>query len=310
MEEVVSYSQNREDLFIASFFPDISKGFYVDVGAYHPTLQSVTKFFYEKGWSGINIEPQKEYIKLLNKDRKRDVNLNVGVASKRGKLELREYAGGGLSTFSKNMKQSYDDDTFMRGIGFQDYEVDIVTLADIFKEHVREGQDINFLKVDVEGLEYEVLQGNDWSKYRPQLICIESNHIVKDWRPLLKEKGYIKVFFDGLNDYYLEKGAIKREKMFDFPAMFLAGKNIVPYELKRKIDTLEDRQRDYDWLKDELAKNVAEVQNLSSRISVLQDKYDKQMILDQSIKHHIKMLASLAKRRIESKVKRIRGLNE
>ncbi len=68
---IITYAQNREDIILHSFLMDVKKGFYVDVGAYHPIIDSVTKYFYEMGWSGVNIEPQSEFVQLLKTDRKK-----------------------------------------------------------------------------------------------------------------------------------------------------------------------------------------------------------------------------------------------
>ena len=97
---------------------------------------------------------------------------------------------------------------------FSDVSVELRTLRSIFEQH--EVKVINFMKVDVEGLELEVLKSNDWSRYRPEIICIEANHIVDDWRGYIASCGYYLVFFDGLNEYY----AISEEvgSRFDYVA--------------------------------------------------------------------------------------------
>ena len=100
---LVSYAQNREDIILSAFFPDLNDGFYVDVGANHPISDSVTKLFYDKGWRGINIEPIKSLHKKLEKDRPEDINLAVGVSSKNGTAKFSEFDIDGLSTFSDEM---------------------------------------------------------------------------------------------------------------------------------------------------------------------------------------------------------------
>ncbi len=85
------------------------------------------------------------------------------------------------------------------------------------------------MKVDVEGMEHEVLRGNDWKKYRPELICIESNHIKVNWHKLLDTVGYKKFFNDGLNDYYAEERS-KLVEQFTFPeSVFMKYPKIVPF---------------------------------------------------------------------------------
>lgn len=209
----VYYAQNREDLILSAFFPDIEEGFYVDIGAYDPDFESVTKLFYAKGWRGINVEPQMDNYKKFTTKRHKDINVNVGISSKPGKLQLRSYANGGLSTFSEEMKDEYRRNGSPATNEYEDIEVETVTLRALFKEHAP--SKIHFMKVDVEGLEYEVLSSNDWGKYRPEVLCIEANHVSKDWGVLLQASNYEKVFFDGLNSYYTDKNT-DRSEHFDY----------------------------------------------------------------------------------------------
>jgi FkbM family methyltransferase len=239
---IVSYAQNREDIILNGFFKDIEKGFYVDVGANHPTVDSVTKMFYEHGWRGINVEPNQRLYKLLKQDRPEDINLNVGVSSRAGKLTLREYpVGHGLSTFSKDMQKEYLEHPSTVTKDYKDYEVDVVTLRDIFKKY--DVKTINFVKIDVEGYEYEVIVGNDWDKYRPQVVCIEANHIIKDWRPLLKQANYLFTFFDGLNEYYVAKEHPHIREQFSYVDSILLDKPIVQVYFHDKIQGLHNAQK-------------------------------------------------------------------
>lgn len=193
-----TYSQFHEDIILAALFENKSDGFYVDVGANDEEYHSVTKYFYKKGWHGINIEPIPRLYKKLAKRRLRDINLNCAVSSKGGILKFREYPNhDGLSTFNERAKREYEK----LGFPFKDYDVKVVKLSTIFKEHNVEG--IDFLKVDVEGYEGEVLRSNDWTKYRPAVICIEANHRDNDWHTVLKSQGYSCFIFDGLNEYYI-----------------------------------------------------------------------------------------------------------
>lgn len=209
----VYYSQNREDLVLQAFFPNEKEGFYVDVGAFDPDLDSVTKLFYLNKWRGINIEPQPEQYEKFQKLRKRDINLNVGVADEASELRLRIYKSGGLSTFSTAMQDEYAASPDRDTEEYREEVIPVVTLKSIFDE--QNISKISFMKVDVEGLEYQVLAGNDWEKYRPEVLCIEANHIEKDWRPLLSDTDYKLVFNDGLNDYYVDTRT-DREQKFNF----------------------------------------------------------------------------------------------
>lgn len=212
LKKRVYYSQNREDLILHSFFHDVKNGFYVDVGAYDPDIDSVTKLFYIEGWSGINIEPQPNRHKRFLKKRERDINLNIGVSEKKGNLTLRSYNNQGLSTFKKELQNDYLDKERTEGTDtYQDIMVEVDRLDSIFKRH--KVKEIDFMKIDVEGFEKNVILSNDWSLYRPHILCIESNHIVDDWRPTLKKNEYSLVFNDGLNDYYVDKRKLNKFKL-------------------------------------------------------------------------------------------------
>ncbi len=233
----ISYAQNREDIILSGFFPEVEKGFYVDVGANHPTNDSVTKLFYARGWNGINIEPNRKLLALLEADRTRDINLGVGVAGEAGRLMFREYHNHGLSTFSHEMMSEYQHNPSAHTNEYRDYEVDLLPLAQIFTQYKVEH--IHFLKIDIEGYEYEALVGNDWEKYRPEVICIESNHIVKDWHKLILGQNYSLAFFDGLNDYYLAGEAKQRATNFSYPDVMLLGPVVVPFNLYKEQKRLE-----------------------------------------------------------------------
>lgn len=237
---VVSYAQNREDLILAGFFGDVKKGFYIDIGANHPILHSVTKLFYKQGWRGIHIEPNESLCAMLRFDRPTDTVLNLGVSNETGSLPFTEYANHGLSTFSEEMRRSYAHQRSAFTDTFRRYDVPVRRLADIFAE--QKPPHIHFMKVDVEGYEYEVLEGNDWKKYRPEMICIEANHIVKDWRPLLAKQGYTKVFNDGLNDYYLAKESQARAKRFSYAKMMLESGEIITQAVADKLRVTEQDQ--------------------------------------------------------------------
>lgn len=199
----ISYSQNYEDLILAGILRNVSAGFYVDVGANHPELDSVTKIFYDKGWSGINVEPNELLNVELTKQRPRDINVKAGVSSQSGQLRFRSFDSfDGLSTFSRDNMEGFQ--ASYPGATYTDSYIDVVSLAELLIQHKPEG-DIHFLKVDVEGLELEVLLGNKWDRFRPWVLCIERTQdqarknaitiFLSSWR-------YEQVFFDGINDYF------------------------------------------------------------------------------------------------------------
>lgn len=224
----LSYAQNREDIIINAFFDGSDHGFYVDIGANHPVFDSVTKFFYLKGWTGVDVEPNAKLAAMLRTDRPLDTVVEAGVSSKTGEETFRVYENTGLSTFSKQVMDETSEayDVFKQK--YEDIRVKVDTLANIL-DSVKTADKIDFMKIDVEGLEYEVLSGNNWKRYRPELICIEANHSVKDWRKLLTKNGYTKFFEDGLNEYYAPEDS-KRAKTFTYPeSVLMKYPKILPF---------------------------------------------------------------------------------
>jgi FkbM family methyltransferase len=269
MEGIVSYAQNREDILLSGFFDMTKPGFYVDVGAEGATDLSVTKFFYDKGWNGINIEPIPRLYKKLVQERSRDINLNIGIANKKGNLQFREYSGSGFSTFSETMKSTYSLESQKLTKNFKDYIVETVTLADVFR--VYSLSSIQFLKIDVEGFEYEVIEGNDWTKYRPQVICIEANHVQKNWRLILQNNQYEQVFFDGLNEYYIDNTQKKLLKDFSYIETIIYNEPIINAKL---LPYLEDLESKLQYLSEEQAtildENLQLKEELQARIRYIE----------------------------------------
>ena len=238
MKPFIYYSQNREDFILWAFFTDIKKGFYVDVGACDPIKYSVTKLFYENGWSGINIEPQDAPFKALIEDRNRDINLQIGIADEPGELNLRVYENESLSTFSEDIMTSYKEQKDRKNLKYVDKKVPVKTLKSVLTTH--KVKDIQFLKVDVEGLEYLVLKSNDWKRFRPEVLCIEANNMVdaKKWRELLAGVDYRLVYFDGLNEYYVPKDSRRDERFLkEYQRLIVSSPSLI-YDWKLRIDQI------------------------------------------------------------------------
>jgi FkbM family methyltransferase len=201
---LTTYAQHDEDLILLALLHDVTKGFYVDVGANYPVIDSVTKLFYDKGWIGINIEPIKSLAEQLKEARPKDINLQLGAGASKGSAVLREYTDvSGHSTFDTAQKHQHD-----KTMAHVDYEVEILPLKQILADN--DVKHIDFMKIDVEGFEYEVVAGNDWERYRPQVVCIEANHVSKDWRKILHQYAYKLFISDGLNEYYVADEAWHR----------------------------------------------------------------------------------------------------
>ncbi len=205
-----SYSQKEEDLVIDRLLGFPEHGFYVDVGANDPSRFSNTRRFYDKGWSGINIEPDRQKFLELEKKRKKDINLNIGVGERKSELAFYRFIPDMLSTFSKTEADEYKRQGY-KYLGHS--SVHVMRLGDVLARYCK-GRHIDFLSIDTEGYDLQVLKSNDWAKFRPRLICIESVHHDKngskmdrdeEQEPFLKSRGYKKVYDSGLNSIYMRK---------------------------------------------------------------------------------------------------------
>jgi FkbM family methyltransferase len=182
---VLSYSQEGEDLILARIFATHERGFYVDVGAHDPRRFSNTYKFYRGGWRGINIDAMPGSMAAFHRIRPRDINLEVGIAREPGKLRFYQFNDPALNTFDAALAASRNGGQY-RITG--EAEVRTETLASVLAEHLPPGQAIDFLSVDVEGLDLAVLQSNDWTRYRPACICVE--HSLGDLSGLSKTDLY------------------------------------------------------------------------------------------------------------------------
>ena len=195
---MISYAQNREDVLLNRVFDGRREGFYVDVGACHPVLHSVTKHFYDAGWRGINVEPTPGVFALYAAERPGDLNLNVGISDHEGTLTITEpVVSLGMCTFCPSFAEG------LRRDGYECVErpVPVMTLAQLCERHVP--GEIDFLKIDVESHELEVLRGADFAHWRPRVVAIEATDRPERWEPILLAADYLPGAFDGLNRYYV-----------------------------------------------------------------------------------------------------------
>ena len=201
----ISYAQNYEDVMLWRALKHIENGYYIDIGAAWPEEHSVTKAFYDRGWRGINIEPNPVHHASLLEQRFRDTNLQLAVGERTGQLTMNLVGDTGLSTLDDEIASQHQQ----AGWTIVQQTVEVKTLATICAEHVPLGQDIHFLKVDVEGFEEQALKGNDWTKYRPWIIVVEATLPMtqveshETWDSILLQVDYSFVYADGLNRYYV-----------------------------------------------------------------------------------------------------------
>ena len=205
-----TYSQKGEDVVIDRFLGYKKTGFYIDVGAYDPVRFSNTKRFYDRGWSVINIEPDyKNYQKFI-KMRKRDINLNIGIGQQVADVIFHSFKAKAISTFSKDWANLHQISGYVAG---ERFFVKMDKLDNVLQQYLQ-GRHIDFLSIDTEGFDLDVLKSNDWSKFRPTLVCAEcikynsngksdlSNNEIESF---LEGVGYEKAYENDMNIIFKDK---------------------------------------------------------------------------------------------------------
>ena len=231
---MVSYADNFEDVLLERAFGGEAAGFYIDVGAFDPVEHSITKHFSQRGWRGINIEPNPAPFARLQLDRPRDVNLNIGLSDREGSLTLFEPPEGCWSVDKSILTGWFGADP----ASIRERIIPVSTLARICEKYVPEGTTIDFLKVDVEGHEHEVVLGGDWSRFRPRIVLAEATK-PEIWEPMLLGSGYLFAFFDGINRFY-----VREEDRHLLPALSVpvnVGDQFLIHGYLARINDLESR---------------------------------------------------------------------
>lgn len=167
-----SYSQHGEDLILRAIFGPKLKGFYVDIGAHHPCYLSNTHYFYRRGWRGINIDPMPNCMAAFRRVRKRDVNLEYALSDKQEELTLYLFNNRCVNTLSSEYAASLQQDQAIELLG--EKKITTKTLAEVLDAHLPGGTSIDFLSLDAEMFDLAILKGNNWEKYRPSVILVET----------------------------------------------------------------------------------------------------------------------------------------
>jgi len=201
----VSYAQNFEDVMLWRALKQVKNGFYIDVGANDPNVDSVTRAFYERGWHGINIEPLISHHRDLERERPNDINLCCAAGAQNGELELWECDIRGWATASNTVVEQHKKEGH-EGIF---HKVPVVPLSDICAKYVT--NEIHFLKIDVEGFEKSVIEGMDFSLFRPWVVVVEATQpnsteeVYEEWDNTLLAADYVFAYADGLNRFYVSR---------------------------------------------------------------------------------------------------------
>lgn len=213
----VSYAQNFEDVLLWRALHHIESGFYIDVGAQSPVVDSVSQGFYEKGWRGCHVEPTERYASELRQQRPDEPVFQVALGASDGTIELYEIADTGLSTTMAAIAEKHAGD----GRHPVRHVVPQQTLDKLFEDLGR--TEVHWMKIDVEGAEAIVLQGWRESVVRPWILVIEATRpgtpisVQHEWEQLVLDKGYARVYFDGLNSFFVSNERPELAAAFQVP---------------------------------------------------------------------------------------------
>ncbi|MGV1958329.1 FkbM family methyltransferase [Agrobacterium sp. 22-214-1] len=269
---LISYAQNGEDILLWRALNQIAVGFYVDVGANDPEEDSVTKLFYDKGWRGINIEPSSEVFGRLNAARPRDINLQCLVGAEDSEQTFYETTTRGWGTSASDVGEEYVGRGLAKRVTLQQRSLNSI-LSDYWD------REIHFLKIDVEGAEGEVLQGLDLQRFKPWILVVEALDPIfhlprtEGWEENVLSHGYKKVFFDGLNNYYLHETHSDLEQSLSTPANVLDNYQIS--SLSKWISKSQSQDEEIRSLASRLDAGIIENSQLTAENSRLTEKADQ-----------------------------------
>ncbi len=207
----VVYSQNGEDIILLSIINKPNyKGFYIDIGANHPKKLNNTYLLNRLGWHGINIEPNPFNLQLFKKKRPKDINLNIGISSTESILPFYLFKEDTLSTFDKEIADKYE----LMGHKIKSVlNIDTKRLENVLDFYVQD-KHIDFMSIDTEGYDLEILKTNNWNKYRPSFILLETLEYEKNKRgekvneeydSFMKEIRYRKIAETYINTLYINE---------------------------------------------------------------------------------------------------------
>lgn len=211
---LISFSQNFEDIILNRIFKNKKKGTFVDIGAFHPFYNSNTFLFYNRGWSGVNIDMEQLNIDAFNKIRTRDLNLAIPISDTEEEISTYIIKNSSRSSLLKNIAEI----NLKKGEKISEIFQYSKTLDSVLEEnHIKE---IDFISIDVEGAEENVLNGFSVDIYNPTIIILEvvfpQTSEVKSDRPekILKNSKYIPFYFDGINKFFCKENDYKKFRSY------------------------------------------------------------------------------------------------
>jgi FkbM family methyltransferase len=297
---ITSYAQNFEDVVLWRALGHIQNGFYLDIGAQDPVIDSVSLAFHEKGWRGIHVEPVPHYANLLREHRPGDTIVQAVVSDAHALATFYQIADTGISTADAHIAAQH------RRHGFEVVETSVpsVTLAALFE--LCGEREIQWLKIDVEGFERQVLSSWGDAPARPWVVVVESTlpltqiQSYADWESVLLGYGYSLAYFDGLNRFYVSSRHRELLATFEAPpnvfdGFALSGTGTSPFHSRIKAnyeEKLADAGRKFQQFKEESDRQVGD---LSFRLTASKEIQTQQqhagVLLEQRLTEQVQSAA-------------------
>lgn len=273
----VSYAQNFEDVLLWRALKHVENGFYLDIGAQDPVVDSVSRGFYEQGWRGVHLEPTSEYFSKLKKNRPDETVLQNAVGEGDRNIRFFEFPETGLSTGDPDFAAQHE----AKGFKKRETQVQLVPLAELLDKYGN--RDIHWMKIDVEGMEASVLASWGTSAVRPWVVVVESTIPLSaeraevTWQHHLTTRDYKLCYFDGLNCYFVSKEHGELEDAFVAPpnvfdGFTLSGTATSPMSA-RMISLVAEARGQRDHAEQRLSAVTAQAEIFHSQILSLHNSF-------------------------------------
>jgi len=274
---LISYAQNFEDVILWRALKHVVDGFYVDVGANDPNMDSVSRLFYQNGWRGVHIEPIREFAERIRLARPDEEVIEAAVGSQRKSLTIFKVGDTGMSTGDATIAAQHE----AAGFQIESRTVPCIALSKILAPF--ENREIHWLKIDVEGMEKSAIDSWLPSKARPWIVVVESTEPnsptpnFAKWEPGLLKLGYEFVYFDGLNRFYVSTAQPQLKEAFGPGPNYFDNFSLTRASVFTRLQAEEQRNSDQvnSQLRQELDESRAnhERQVEANRVSLdLQDR--------------------------------------
>ncbi|MDR6635018.1 FkbM family methyltransferase [Phyllobacterium sp. 1468] len=270
---LISRAQNFEDVILWRALKHINDGSYVDIGAQDPLVDSVSEAFYRRGWRGVHVEPIHFYAEKLRIARPDETVIEGAVGQGSANIPLYEIEGTGMSTGKFNIAETHR----LNGHSVKKIDVPCIPLSELFLTHIK--GEIHWMKLDVEGMEQEVIESWEPVEVRPWIIVVEStepnlpvpNH--QAWEPQLLAKGYEFVYFDGLNRFYVSNDHSELKAVFG-PGPNVFDNFVRGTEFDLRV-SLNAQTANADMLAQQVEQVRAEKQTLAQQLAIASAENEK-----------------------------------